>query len=73
MDFFGLGTNELLVILLLAAILLGPERLARAARTAGKFIRELKSYFASLSTELKAELDILDEIKKVEEDIKTDL
>lgn len=32
MDIFGIGTNELLVILILAAVVLGPERLARSAR-----------------------------------------
>lgn len=69
MDFLGIGTNELLVILLLAAIVLGPERLARVARQAGKFIRNLKTYFSSLSGELKSELDILDDLKKVKNDL----
>jgi sec-independent protein translocase protein TatB len=69
MDFFGVGTNELIVLLLLAAIVLGPERLARTARDAGKFIRDAKSYLGSFSDELKTELNVLDEIKKVEEDL----
>ncbi|MBE3118303.1 MAG: twin-arginine translocase subunit TatB [Candidatus Atribacteria bacterium] len=69
MEFLGIGTNELLVILLLAAIVLGPERLARVARQAGKFIRNLKAYFSSLSGELKSELDILDDLKKVKNDL----
>ncbi len=30
-SFFGIGGNELVVIVLLAAIVLGPERLARSA------------------------------------------
>jgi sec-independent protein translocase protein TatB len=67
--FFGIGMNELIVIFLLAAIVLGPERLARVAREAGKLIRNLKAYFTSLSDELKSELDILDEIKKVKDDL----
>jgi len=66
---FGIGMNELIVIFLLAAIVLGPERLARVARQAGKLIRNLKAYFSSLSDELKSELDILDEIKKVKDDL----
>lgn len=69
MEFLGIGTNELLVILLLAAIVLGPERLARVARQAGKFIRNLKAYFSSLSGELKSELDIFDDLKKVKNDL----
>lgn len=70
MDFFGIGTNELLVILLLAAIVLGPERLARTAREIGKLVRNLKAYFGSLSDELKTELDVLDDLKKAKDDLK---
>lgn len=69
MDIFGIGTNELIVLLLLAAIVLGPERLLRTAREMGKFIRNAKAYIGSFSDELKGELDVLDEIKKVEKDL----
>jgi len=67
-NIFGIGMNELLIIFVLAAIVLGPERLARVAREAGKHIRNLKAYFSSLTGELKSELDILDELKKVKDD-----
>jgi sec-independent protein translocase protein TatB len=69
MDIFGIGGNELIVIMLLAAIVLGPERLARSAREIGKFIKNVKAYFTSLSSELKAELDVLDELEKVKKDL----
>jgi sec-independent protein translocase protein TatB len=69
MELFGVGSNELLVIVLLAAIVLGPERLAKTAREAGKLIRNLKAYFKSLSDELSTELDLLDEIKEIKRDI----
>lgn len=69
MDIFGIGGNELIVILLLAAIVLGPERLARSAREIGKFVRNAKAYFSSLSGELKAELDVLDELEKIKKDL----
>ena len=69
MDIFGIGGNELIVIFLLAAIVLGPERLARAAREIGKFVKNVKAYFSSLSSELRAELDVLDELEKVKKDI----
>jgi Tat protein translocase TatB subunit len=68
-NIFGIGINELIVIFLLAAIVLGPERLARTAREAGKFIRNVKNYFSSLTDELKTELDVLDELKKVKNDL----
>lgn len=69
MDIFGIGGNEFLLIILLAAIVLGPERLVRSAREIGRFIKNVKAYFASLSSELKAELDILDEMEKVKKDL----
>ena len=69
MDIFGIGGNELLVVALLAAILLGPERMVRVAREFGKLVRNVKAYFSSLNDELKMELDMLDDLKKVKEDI----
>ncbi|MGE5463883.1 MAG: twin-arginine translocase TatA/TatE family subunit [Syntrophothermus sp.] len=66
---FGIGGNELIVIVLLAAIVLGPERLARSAREIGKFVKNVKSYMTSLSSELQAELQVLDEIDKVKKDL----
>ena len=66
---FGIGGSELVVILILAGIILGPERLARSAREIGKFVKNIKSYFAALSGELRAELDVLDEMQKIKKDI----
>ncbi len=68
-NIFGIGMNELIVIFVLAAIVLGPERITRVAREAGKFIRNLKGYFSSLTGELKSELDILDDLKKVKDEV----
>jgi len=68
-NILGIGMNELIVIFLLAAIVLGPERLVKVAREAGKLIRNLKAYVSSLSGELKSELDILDELKKVKDEV----
>jgi sec-independent protein translocase protein TatB len=65
----GIGGNELIVIVLLAAIVLGPERLARSAREIGKFVKNVKSYMTSLSGELQSELKVLDEIEKVKKDL----
>jgi sec-independent protein translocase protein TatB len=70
---FGIGGSELVVILLLAGIVLGPERLARTAREMGKFVRNVKSYFSALSSELRAELDVLDDLQRVKTDLKKDL
>lgn len=65
----GIGMNELIIIFLIAGIILGPERMLRLAREAGKLIRNVKNYFKSLTDELKGELDIVDEIKSIKKDI----
>ena len=68
-NIFGIGGSELVVIIVLATIVLGPERLARSAREIGKLVRNIKAYFSSLSGELKAELDILEDLDKIKKDI----
>jgi Tat protein translocase TatB subunit len=73
MDIFGIGANELIVILILAGIILGPERLAHTARELGKFTRNVKNYFSSLTDELKTELDMLDELKEAQDELKKTL
>ncbi len=55
---------------MLAAVVLGPERLARTAREIGKLVRNLKAYFGSFSDELKSELDVLDDLKKVKDEVR---
>lgn len=69
MNFLGLGWNELAVIVLLAAIVLGPERITKFARQAGKFVRNVKAYFSSLTDELKTEMELLDELEEVKRDL----
>lgn len=69
MEIFDIGSTELLLIMLFAVFVLGPERLTVVARKAGRLIRELKAYFSSLTDELQTELDVLEEMKDVEKEI----
>lgn len=39
---FGLGFGELLVILVIALIFLGPDKIPKTAKTLGKWVYELK-------------------------------
>lgn len=64
---FGIGGSELIIIIILAMVVLGPEKVVRSARAIGKLIRDIKSYLTSFTSELKSELDILDEIKEIKE------
>ena len=43
MNFFGIGGMELLVIVLLAFIILGPRQLTSVAKGLGRMIRELRN------------------------------
>ncbi len=70
MELFGVGSMELIVVALLAAIVLGPHRLAVTAREAGKLIRNVKNYFHALSDDLGRELDIMADLKDIEREIK---
>jgi sec-independent protein translocase protein TatB len=39
---FGIGTSELLIILLIALLVLGPKEIPKIARTLGRGMRELQ-------------------------------
>jgi len=49
---FGIGTPELVLIIVLLALILGPRNLPRAARKAGEAKRELDRLRASLTSAL---------------------
>jgi Tat protein translocase TatB subunit len=49
---FGIGTPELLVILVVALIVLGPQRLPEIARALGKAMAELRRATSGLTEEL---------------------
>ena len=57
MGFFGIGTWELLLILVLALIIWGPGRLPEIARTLGKITRTLKKASFDLTTVLTKEIE----------------
>jgi len=73
MDLFGIGSNELIVIALLALIVLGPRRMATVAREGGKLARNLRAYLRELSGDLSKELDLLDSVNEVKDDIRPHL
>ncbi len=53
---FNIGPGELVVILLLALILLGPEKLPEVARTLGKGMKELRRASDDLRHTVEEEL-----------------
>lgn len=59
-SFFGIGALELLVILLLAGIFLGPQRIRHVARWFGRTVAQLQAVARTFSRQLNAELDAVD-------------
>ena len=57
MSILGMGSLELLVVLLLAFIILGPERMVDAARKLGKLTGELRRMTNEVTVMVQEEVD----------------
>ena len=66
---FEVGISELALIGVVALIVLGPERLPKAARMAGALLRRLRGNWNSLRYELEREV-AADELKRSLRDVK---
>jgi sec-independent protein translocase protein TatB len=53
----NVGTGELLMILLVALVVLGPEKLPEAARKLGNVSRELRRMSHGLQDEIRSAID----------------
>ena len=61
---FGIGFGELILLLIIALIVFGPEKLPEVAGTLGKYYRQIKDYSDSLRETVEKELN-LEEIKRL--------
>ena len=50
---FGLGTGELLVVVILALIFIGPEKLPSMATSLGKILKQLKQAVDEIKIDLQ--------------------
>ncbi|RJR19426.1 MAG: twin-arginine translocase TatA/TatE family subunit [Nitrospiraceae bacterium] len=63
---FDLGTQELIVIFIVAFLVFGPKKLPELGRTLGKGIRELKNAMRNVKDSIdEAVPDVTEEIKEV--------
>jgi sec-independent protein translocase protein TatB len=53
MQFFGIGLFELAMIMIVALLVVGPDRLPQTAREIGKVVRTLRRYAFSVQQEIK--------------------
>ncbi len=59
-SFFGIGLPELVFILILAGLVMGPQQIRRVARTLGRFVGQVQDITAQFKEQLNRELDELD-------------
>ena len=69
---FGIGVPELLVILVVALIVLGPKRLPEVAKALGKALTEFRRATSDLSGELdNARIMLEEEVQQAERQART--
>lgn len=66
---FDIGFTELLLLAVVALVVLGPERLPKAARFAGLWVRRARAQWYSVKSELEREL-AAEELKRSLHDVK---
>ena len=65
---FDIGFSELAVIAVVALIVLGPERLPRAARTMGHLFGRLQRYVNDVKADINREME-LEELRKLQQQV----
>ena len=55
---FNVGGGEILVILVIALIVLGPDKLPNAARQAGKYLNEFRRISSGFQDEIRGAMDL---------------
>ena len=67
---FDIGFSELVVIDVIALIVIGPERLPKAARTMGHLFGRLQRYVNDVKADINREIE-LDELRKLQREVQT--
>jgi Tat protein translocase TatB subunit len=64
MELFGIGVPELIMIMLVALVVIGPERLPEVASQVGRTVADLKRQANQLTSEFQQSLDIAAQERK---------
>ena len=80
---FEIGFTELLLVAVVALLVLGPERLPQAMRTAGLWIGRMRRSFNAVKNEIEREIGmdeirrqlhneaVMEELRRIERDVKS--
>ena len=64
MNFFNIGTAELLLIFVIALIVVGPRRLPEIAQSLGKIVNDVRKISQEFTTEMTRELNVSSDSKE---------
>ena len=67
---FDIGFSEIVVIAVVALIVIGPERLPKAARTLGHLFGRLQRYVNDVKADISREME-LDELRKLQQQVQS--
>ncbi len=67
---FDIGFSEIVVIAVVALVVIGPERLPKAARTLGHLFGRLQRYVSDVKSDITREIE-LDELRKLQREVQT--
>jgi len=68
-NLFGIGPMELVFILIIALVVLGPERLPQVAREMAKLMAQIREIYTELMGTLSKEFGDMEELKEIQRDL----
>ena len=68
---FDIGFSEILLVMVVALIVIGPERLPQVARSVGQWWGRIQRYVSKVKQEINTSIE-LDELRKMQRDMKAE-
>jgi sec-independent protein translocase protein TatB len=69
---FGLGMGEIMIVLVVALLVLGPGKLPEAAKQIGKGIRELRRHTRDLQTTIESDAELGSTVRELKSVLRGD-
>ncbi len=67
-NLFGIGPMELIFVLIIALVVMGPERLPQAAREMAKMMAYIREIYSEIMSTLTKEFGDMEELKEIQRD-----